>query len=97
MKQHVSVEAPLEGKASAALRAVEGFLCVGSMDGLVGFELQQLGEGLPAVFAAQRLVPLALCSNVMRLGLRDGFRSGGVFWVSLIWVFGFQLTEKWQR
>lgn len=94
VKQHVSVEASLEGKASPALGAVEGFVCIGPMDGLVGFQLQQLTEGLPAQFAAQGLLLLTLCTNVIRPGLGNRFGSGGVLWVYLIWVFGFQLTEK---
>lgn len=66
------------------------------MDGLVGFQLQQLGEGFSAVFAAQRLLVLAvtllLCSTSMGLGLCDTFRSGGESWVTFIWIFWFQLV-----
>lgn len=89
MKQHVRIEASLERKASATLRAVEGLLCVGPVDGLVGFELQQLGEGFPAVFAAQRLLvrTLLLRSTSMRLGLYNAFRSDGVSWVTVVWIF----------
>ena len=101
MKQLVSVEASLEGEASATLGAVEGLLCACPVDGLVGFELQQLGEGFPALFAAQRLFPLTLTlprgSNKMGLGLYDTFRSGGVYWVTIFWIFWFQLTEKRYR
>ncbi len=98
MKQHVCIEASLERKASATLRAVEGLLCIGPVDGLVGFELQQLGEGFPAVFAAQRLLVLTLTlllrSAPMGLGLCNTPRSGGVSLVTVIWIFRLQLTEK---
>lgn len=60
MKQHVSVEAPLEGEASATLRAAERLLCVGPVRSLVGLQVQQLGERLPAESAAQRLLVLVL-------------------------------------
>jgi len=60
VKQLVRIEASLEREASAALRAVEELLGVGPVDGLVGLKLQQLGEGFPAVFAAQRLLDLTL-------------------------------------
>lgn len=60
MKQHVRIEGSLVREASTTLRAVEGLLGGGSMDSLVGFEQQQLGEAFPAVFAAQRLLVLTL-------------------------------------
>lgn len=98
MKQHVRIEASLERKASATLRAAEGLLSVGSVDSLVGFELQQLGEGFPAVFAAQRLLVLTpsllLRSAPSRLELYSTFRSGGVSSVTLIWIFWLKLTER---
>lgn len=98
MKQHVRIEASLERKASATLRAAEGLLSVRSVDSLVGFELQQLGEGFPAVFAAQRLLFLTLSlllrSAPSRLELYSTFRSGGVSRVTLIWIFWLQLTER---
>ena len=90
------VEAALEREASAALRTVEGFLCVGPVDGLVSFELQQLGEGFPAVSAAQRLLvrTLFICSTSLELGLEDTFRSRGESWVSFIRIFWVQLTKE---
>lgn len=98
MKQYVRIEASLERKASATLRAAEGLLSVGSMDSLVGFELQQLGEGFPAVFAAQRLLVLTpsllLRSAPSRLELYSTFRSGGASSVTLIWIFWLKLTER---
>lgn len=97
MKQHVCTEASLERKASATLRAVEGLLSVGSMDSLVGFELQQLGEGSPAVFAAQRLLVLTLIlllrSAPRGVELYGTFTSGGVSWGAISWMFWLQLTE----
>lgn len=89
MQQHVSVEAPLEGEASAALGAEERLLRVGFVDGLVGFQLQQLGEGFPAVLAAQRRT-LPLCPDAERFELRDPFGSDGVLWVAVV---RFHLTE----
>lgn len=101
MKQHVCVEAALERKASATLRAVEGLLCVCPVDGLVGFELQQLAEGFPAVFAAQRLLVLTrtllLRSASMGLGLYNTFRSSGVSWVTVVWIFWLQLTRTFKK
>lgn len=96
MKQHVCIEATLDCKASPTLRADEGLLCVRLVDGLVGFELQPFGEGLPAVFAAQRLLGLTvlLHSTSIGLGLYNTFRSGGEYWVTLIWIFWLQLIEK---
>lgn len=35
---------------------MEGLLCARSVDSQVGSELQRLGEGLPAVSAAQRML-----------------------------------------
>lgn len=88
MKQHVCIEASLEREASATLRTVEGLLSGGAMDSLVGFELQQLGEGFPAVFAAQRLLVLTLTllpgSSPRGLELYSTLRSGGVSWVTVI-------------
>ena len=98
MKQHVSTEASLEREASAALGAVERFLRVRLVDGLVRFELQQLGEGFPAVFAAQRLLVLTLTvlprSASVGLGLCGALRSGGESWVAVVWIVRLQLTEK---
>lgn len=56
MKHHVCTEAVLKRKPSATLGTMEGLLCTRSMDSQVGSELQQLGEGLPAVSAAQRML-----------------------------------------
>lgn len=87
MKQHVCTEASLERKASATLRAVERLLSARSMDGLVGFELQQLGEGFPAVFAAQRLLVLTLIlllrSGPRGVELHGTFTSVAVSWVNI--------------
>lgn len=96
MKQHVCVEAALEGKPSATLGAVEGLLSARLVDGLVGFELQQLGEGFPAVFAAQRLLTLTrlLHLALAGLGLCKPFRSGGVAWVTITWILCLKLTQK---
>lgn len=97
MKQHVCTEASLERKASATLRAVEGLLSARFMDGLVGFELQQLGEGFPAVFAAQRLLVLTLILLLRsgpRVELHGTFTSVGVSWVRISWIFCLQLTKK---
>lgn len=98
MKQHVCVEAALEGKPSATLGAVEGLLSVCLVDDLVGFELQQLGEGFPAVFAAQRLLALTLarllCSTLAGLGLGNSFRSRGIAGVTVSWILCFNLTQK---
>lgn len=95
MKQHVCAEASLEQKTSATLRAVEGLVCVGPVNSLVGFELQQLGEGFPAVFAAQRLLVLALTlllrPTTRGLELNRTFRTGSVSWV--IWIFWLKLTK----
>lgn len=98
MKQHVCVEAALEGKPSATLGAVEGLLSARLVDGLVGFELQQLGEGFPAVFAAQRLLALTLTrllhSALAGLGLCNPFRSRGVARVTITWILCLKLTQK---
>lgn len=88
MKQHVCIEGSLEREAPTTLRAVEGLLSGGSMDSLVGFEQQQLGEGFPAVFAAQRLLVLTRAlfphSALRGLELHSTLRSGGVSWVTVI-------------
>lgn len=91
MEQHVCVEAALERKASATLGTVEGLLRARAVDDLVGFELQQLGERLPAVFAAQGLLVLTLllCPTSVEPGFCDTFGSGGVSCV--IWIFWLQL------
>lgn len=81
VKQHVCIEASLERKPSVTLRTVERLLCVRPMHSLVGFELQQLGEGFPAVFAAQRMLVLTMTvllhSASMGLGLYNTFGSSG--------------------
>lgn len=88
MKQQVCIEGSLEREAFSTLRAVEGLLGGGSMDSLVGFEQQQLGEAFPAVFAAQRLLVLTLApfprSALRGLELHSTLRSGGVSWVTVI-------------
>lgn len=94
MKQHVCVEASLERKALVTLGTVERFLCVRSMDGLVGFELLQLGESFPAVFAAQRLLVLTLRSTSVGLELHNAFGSDSESQVTVIWIVWLQLTEK---
>lgn len=73
---------------------MEGLLSIRPMDDLVGFELQHLGEGFPAVFAAQRLLVLTLLlhSTSMGPGLYNTFRSGGESWVTVIWILWFQLV-----
>lgn len=77
---------------------MEGLLGIRPVDGLVGFELQQFGKGFPAVFAAQRLLVLTLtlllCSTSVRLGLYNTFSSGGISWVTIIWIFWLQLEEQ---
>ena len=52
VQQQVRVQAALEGEAPPTLRTQEG-LVRGSVERLVGLELKELAEGLPAVFAAQ--------------------------------------------
>lgn len=92
----MSVEAALEGEASATLRAVKGLLCARPVDGLVGFELQQLGEGFPAVFAAQRLLVLTWTlfhSTSIRPALYNTLRSGCVSWGRFSRIFRLQLGE----
>lgn len=84
VQQHVSVEASLEGEASAALSAVEGLLCARPVDRHVGFELQQLGEGLPAQFAAQRLLHDLLIHSTVFRGFHNALRSGGASRVLLV-------------
>lgn len=92
----MSTEASLERKASATLRTLEGFFRARPVDGLVGFELQQLGERFPAVFAAQRLLllTLLLCLSLVGLSLCNTLGSGGVSWVDIIWIVWFRLTER---
>lgn len=67
----------------------------------MGFELQQLGESFPAVFAAQRLLVLTLalllCSASKDLRLRSTFRSGGVTWLTVICVLWLQLMETFSK
>lgn len=66
------------------------------MDGLVGFELQQLDEGFPAVFAAQSLLGLTLTlllgSTSTGRGLYHMRRSGGVSWAGVFHIFWLQLV-----
>lgn len=59
MQKQVCIEAALEGKPSSTLSTVKGLFNSCSMDGLVGFELQQIAEGFLAVFTAQGLLTLA--------------------------------------
>lgn len=90
----MSDEASLEGKASAALDALEGLLGVGPpVHRLLRFELQQLGEGLPALFAAQRLALLLRCS-LLGLGLHSTFGPSGVPHVTFIWILWFHLAGR---
>lgn len=67
----------------------------------MGFELQQLGESFPAVFAAQRLLVLTLalllCSASKDLRLRGTFRSVGVTWLTVICVLWLQLMETFSK
>lgn len=95
VKQLVRVEASLEGEASAALGAVEGLLGVGPVDGLVGLELQQLGEGFAAVFAAQRARTLSLRSAPPGLwGLCGALGPGGESRVAVIRIFWLKLNRR---
>lgn len=91
-------EAALEGESSATLRAVERFFCACPVDGLVGFELQQLREGFPAVFAAQSLLALTLALPLRSAstgpGLHHTFGPTGVSWVTVIWIFWLQLRNQ---
>lgn len=67
----------------------------------MGFELQQLGESFPAVFAAQRLLVLTLtlllCSASEDLWLRSTFRSGGVTWLAVICFLWLQLMKTFSE
>lgn len=92
----MSTEASLERKASATLRTLEGLFRARPVDGLVGFELQQLGEGFPAVFAAQSLLllTLLLCLSLVGLSLYNTLGSGGVSWVNVIWIVWFCLVVR---
>lgn len=98
MNQHVSAEAPLEGKASATLGADEGLLGARSVHGLVGFKLQQIAERLSAESAAQRLLllsPALTRRSDPGPGLRWAFRSDHVNRVSAVfWINFLHLAEE---
>lgn len=80
MKQHVRIQAPLEGEAPPTLRTLKRLLHVGPMDSLVGFELEDLGKCFPAVLAAQGLLVLPLIGSLQssprRLELQSALWPG---------------------
>lgn len=82
------VQAPLDGEAPPTLGTLERLLHVGPVDGLMRFELEDLGEGFPAVPAAQRLLlpPRvgSLRSSWRRPELEGPFGSGSQSWVTSI-------------
>lgn len=94
MKQHVIVQAPLQGELLATLRADEG---LGLVDHLVSSELLHREERLPAMFAAPSgflLLDQTPCfSYDTQPGLLEAFGSGGVEWVTVSRTFWFLLTQ----
>ena len=67
MQQHMCVQTALESEAPPTLRAVERLLRVCSVHSLMGFELDELGEGLLAVLTAQRLLARTLATTGLGL------------------------------